>query len=857
MATCPTCGAEAQVGQRFCAECGTKLTAGRPRASEGDGSNAAPRRPADIGAGGFRWNASAPTPPSEVVGRAREEAQQVAPPSDGDDFFARYRPKAASPSAPEADDVDGDGEAEGAAPEPQSFLRSRRRFNPDLRATGERNVVTPEAVIPPAPARPRTPVAPAEPEAPVEQPAAGTSAQQADAPVSPNATGPVRDAFAFEPPTTEFDVLPMNTPPSRSAAPAGMPSGSEDETRGQVPNWFSELEGTGDPSPEAPAAPAPVASSSSNQAPDANAAAAPQFGRPPERTDAAPAANARAEADGSVEANPAVQPQAPEQGAPRIPSFRAEPPVAPTPRVVPSPPPMPATGDPFRGASAAPVFPSGPAVVPGEPPRAAPAASSAFDELLAGERSDGSVLDDSDRPIVSRDFEQTGIVPLPPRKRESFGQARDSERRDAADLFGAAGDASATSAPGVSPAQPAGAQAGAQNPAAQAPQAPSAPEAEPATRALPRQDTGPALGEEFSQDQGFAANRGRGVGAGVAGAASGAAVSSAPDFAAPARSQGEPAAAPGGQAAAQDGQAEQDPARELLSSWFDEEDSVQQPSVPASAGTRAPRAPRRPAPASEAPDALAGAPSRTTAPAASGPVSAEPDLQPSGSNPFDRVGAALGGGSGGGGGRVGAAVRGLDNRNRRRLGVIALSVVGSILLILSAIMIGNVVGANRDDPVAGGEPSASETAAEQTTPAEPAAPAAVADPNFAPVSFTSETGNIRCQITPETGVACQQYTVDFAVPDQVCEAGATGVVVGLDSNGYTFPCLTEDIPLEGAVVQPYNSPVALGEFVCEITFETGLTCFNASGDIVSVEYSAGIGQAGRLSATNPTPAEGQ
>lgn len=836
MATCPTCGAEVQVGQRFCAECGTKLTAGRPRASEGDGSNAAPRRPADIGAGGFRWNASAPTPPSEVVGRAREEAQQAAPPSDGDDFFARYRPKAASPSAPEADDVDGDSEAEAAAPEPQSFLRSRRRFNPDLRVTGERNVVTPEAVIPPAPARPRTPVAPAQPETPVEQPAAEVATPQSDAPLAPaapNATGPVRDAFAFEPPTTEFDVLPMNTPPARSAAPAGVPSGDEDETRGQVPNWFSELDGTGDPAPVAPAASAPVAPRAPSRAPETDAAAAPQFGRPPERTDAAPAVNTPA----------AAEPQSPTSGAPRIPAFRAEPPVAPRPRVVPSPPPMPATGDQFRGASAAPVFPSGPAVVPGEPPRAAPAASSAFDELLAGERSDGSVLDDSDRPIVSRDFEQTGIVPLPSRKRESFGEAQDSERRDAAELFGA---------PGAPAAQSAQAQAQAQAPASPAAQAPSAPEAEPATRALPRQDTGPALGQDFNQDQGFAPNpgaaaaAGAAAGAGAAGAARAASAPSAPDFAAPSRSQG--------------GKADQDPARELLSSWFDEDDADQQPSVPASVGTRAPRAPRRPGPASRASGAPAAAPPRSTASSPSGPVSDEPDLQPSERNPFDRVGAALGGGSGGGGGRVGAAVRGLDNRNRRRLGVIALSVVGSILLILSAIMIGNVVGANRDDPVAGEDPAASETAGEQPDtqePAPPAGPVAVADPNFTPVTFTSETGNIRCQITPETGVACQQYTVNFAVPDQVCEAGATGVVVGLDSNGYTFPCLTEDIPLEGAVVQPYNSPVVLGEFVCEITFETGLTCFNASGDIVSVEYSAGIGQAGRLSATNPTPAEGQ
>lgn len=513
--------------------------------------------------------------------------------------------------------------------------------------------------------------------------------------------------------------------------------------------------------------------------------------------------------------------------APRIPSFRAEPPAAPTPRVVPSPPPMPATGDPFRGASAAPVFPSGPAVVPGEPPRAAPAASSAFDELLAGERSDGSVLDDSDRPIVSRDFEQTGIVPLPSRKRESFGEAQDSQRQDAAELFGAA----------AAPADPA-AQAG---PAPRLPQASSETPAEPATRALPRQNTGPAFdeGQRFDEaPSGVAGAPGFAGAAGAAGVASGQADQ---DFSTPTGPKSP--------------RREQDPARELLSSWFDEDDADEQPAAAASGNARAPR---RPEPAAGAPRMQTGAAPRTTASGVG--ASDEPDLEPSDRNPFDRVGAALGGGSGGGGGRMGAAVRGLDNRNRRRLGVIALSVVGSILLIISAIMIGNVVGANRDDPVADGEPAASETAAEQSPteePAPPAGPAAVADPNFAPVTFASETGNIRCEITPETGVACQQYTVNFEVPEQVCEAGATGVVVGLDSNGYTFPCLTEDIPLEGAVIQPYNSPVVLGEFVCEITFETGVTCFNASGDIVSVEYSAGVGQAGRLSATNPTPGEGQ
>ncbi|PPG26448.1 hypothetical protein C5E10_16860 [Pseudoclavibacter sp. RFBG4] len=777
------------------------------------------------------------------MGRAREDAEQVTPPSsDGDDFFARYRPKAASPSAPEADDDEAD-DAESAAPEPQSYLRSRRRFNPDLRATGERDIVAPNPVaaepfVPPTPAAPRKPAVPPAVEPPVEEPAPASTPAAADAPAAPGATGPVRDAFAFEPPTTEFDVLPMSTP-TRAAGPSGASSRTDDDARGQVPSWFSDLEGTGDPAPaaSAPAAPAEPEAPAEPAAPAAPAAAAPtsaapQFGRPPVRADDATAA-ANAEPSEATTAAP----QAP-ASSPKIPSFRADPPAAPTPRVVPSPPPMPATGDPFRGASAAPVFPSGPAVVPGEPPRAAPAASSAFDELLAGERSDGSVLDDSDRPIVSRDFEQTGIVPLPSRTRESFGGAQESERQDAADLFGA------PAAPAAPAAQTPPAPSAPQPP--RAPQPPvvgNAPDVEPATRALPRQGANPGF------DQAPVDDRDRRAAADAAAASVGGAAASAAS-ASPARDTARPPRS-------DDGQREQDPAKELLSSWFDEDDASEQPSTPASAG---PRAPRRPARAAKASAAPAGAPPRSQAPTSAGPVGDGPDLEPSERNPFDRVGAALGGGNGGGGGRMGAAVRGLDNRNRRRLGVIALSVVGSILLILSAIMIGNVVGANRDDPVAGGDPTASETAAEQPAtedPTTPAGPAAVADTNFAPVTFTSETGNIRCQITPETGVTCQQYTVDFPVPEQACQAGATGVVVGLDSNGYTFPCLTADIPTEGAVVQPYNSPVVLGEFVCEITFETGVTCFNASGDIVSVEYSAGVGQAGRLSATNPTPAAGQ
>ena len=209
--------------------------------------------------------------------------------------------------------------------------------------------------------------------------------------------------------------------------------------------------------------------------------------------------------------------------------------------------------------------------------------------------------------------------------------------------------------------------------------------------------------------------------------------------------------------------------------------------------------------------------------------------------------------SGGFVGSVMGVLRGLDATARKRLLTIAIALVGSILLILSAVIIGNAIGAREGTPAAE-TPSASEAAPPTTTEAAPDSPAgpppAVADPNFSPVAFQSESGNLRCIITPETGVACQHSTPGFKVPASVCKStGAAGAVVGLDSNGYTFPCLAQDIP-RGLKTLPMDTPIRAGEFSCTITYSTGVNCFNAAGDLIGLEYTNGIGTSGRAS-TSP------
>ncbi|NYJ68146.1 hypothetical protein HNR16_002934 [Pseudoclavibacter chungangensis] len=216
-----------------------------------------------------------------------------------------------------------------------------------------------------------------------------------------------------------------------------------------------------------------------------------------------------------------------------------------------------------------------------------------------------------------------------------------------------------------------------------------------------------------------------------------------------------------------------------------------------------------------------------------------------------------GGGSGGAGGSGGSR---LDRTGRRRLWTIAIAVVGSILLIVSAVIIGNQMRGGQSDVAESPEqseqasPEEQQAEPEQTEAAPPEQPpAAVADPNFEFTSFQSESANLRCVVSPTYGVACQHSNPAFTVPDTVCaDSSASGAVVGLDSNGYTFPCLTQDIPY-GQPTLAMNTPTQVGEFTCTITLATGVTCTNAAGDSMALEFEQGITTAGRASTSPQQP----
>ncbi|WP_225735001.1 hypothetical protein [Pseudoclavibacter endophyticus] len=213
-----------------------------------------------------------------------------------------------------------------------------------------------------------------------------------------------------------------------------------------------------------------------------------------------------------------------------------------------------------------------------------------------------------------------------------------------------------------------------------------------------------------------------------------------------------------------------------------------------------------------------------------------------------------GSGSGDGGG-VRGAVAGLDPTKRRRLLTIAIAAFGAVLLVVSAVIIGNALGArDGDDQAAPTESAAATDDAESPSgdPTEAAPPPPVADPSFEPVAFQSESGNLRCIITPEFGVACQHSDPAFPIPPEVCTTtGQSGAVIGLDSNGYTYPCLEQDIPY-GQETLPMGQPIHAGEFACSITLETGVSCFNAAGDIIGLEFQLGIGLVGNPS-SSPQP----
>jgi hypothetical protein len=114
---------------------------------------------------------------------------------------------------------------------------------------------------------------------------------------------------------------------------------------------------------------------------------------------------------------------------------------------------------------------------------------------------------------------------------------------------------------------------------------------------------------------------------------------------------------------------------------------------------------------------------------------------------------------------------------------------------------------------------------------------------FDPVTFQSGSGNIRCQITTETGVACQLTATNFAAPAEMCQNGLySGASVGVTPDGVTYPCLTGGFG--GGQALEYDTPITAGPYTCSINYSTGVSCDNGDGDGFSLEYSAGINVTG-------------
>jgi hypothetical protein len=123
--------------------------------------------------------------------------------------------------------------------------------------------------------------------------------------------------------------------------------------------------------------------------------------------------------------------------------------------------------------------------------------------------------------------------------------------------------------------------------------------------------------------------------------------------------------------------------------------------------------------------------------------------------------------------------------------------------------------------------------------------------SFDPVTFQSGSGNIRCQITQETGVACQLTATNFAAPAEMCQNGLySGASVGVTTDGATYPCLTGGFG--GGQALGYDTPITAGPYTCSINYSTGVSCDNGDGDGFSMEYTAGITINGDMAA-EPQP----
>lgn len=244
------------------------------------------------------------------------------------------------------------------------------------------------------------------------------------------------------------------------------------------------------------------------------------------------------------------------------------------------------------------------------------------------------------------------------------------------------------------------------------------------------------------------------------------------------------------------------------------------------------------------------------------------------------TGVAAGGGTGGPGGPTGpggpggSGPQGPENGEpkytpqevqRRRKGVmtILIAAAAAVVLIIGAFGINALFGGGESDPAAEGGQTQTSAGTESTSPTvggdlgdggPTESETETAEPtqeSFDPVTFQSGSGNIRCQITQETGVACQLTATNFAAPAEMCQNGLySGASVGVTTDGATYPCLTGGFG--GGQALGYDTPITAGPYTCSINYSTGVNCDNGDGDGFSMEYSAGITINGDMAA-EPQP----
>lgn len=418
-----------------------------------------------------------------------------------------------------------------------------------------------------------------------------------------------------------------------------------------------------------------------------------------------------------------------------------------------------------------------------------------FTQLISGLDNDPA-----DKPIVADGFDKTGIVPLPPREQDSVDQAPSNEaelqaQQRAAEFYGTA-------------------------------PTPSGPPNQPQMPSLPPLNAGPWAPAQAgsAQQEGAAQNIEQKEGQSPF---SSPFVTEATTPETVLRNQASEPTVPRQSAEASSAKTEDEEfEREGFWPFGDELDDQQsQASQPASQRNRY----------------QAGAGSAAGAPGTA------PDF---GAATGVGGGAGFGGGSGpgGAGGGPGRGSSGDESEQKRRgLRTILIAAVAAVVVILGAFAVSGLFrGGEEEAPVADDtqQEQGSETAEQPVDPdagaESPTEDVETPEPaNFEPVAFQSGSGNLRCQITPEGGAACQILEQNFSTPDEACtEGGNAGVAVGVNEEGITWPCLTSNFG--GGEVLEYDEPVTAGDYTCSINFTTGVTCENTSGASFSLEFSAGV-----------------